>query len=142
MAIMLYHHKVLIPFGVCLTTWFMTGCGSPDWARSMNDSFTFKESPNQEIVEKHRQEYVATNSRKSMRWLLSHCVDTGMSYDQVCKVLGVEGTLETHDRGFKSHGGNYYLDDEMYSWKDNEGRAIYLGFRENRLVNFDRSDIR
>ena len=77
-----------------------------------------------------------------MRWLLGHCVDVGMSYDEVAKILGEEGTLETHDRDFKSQGGEYFIDDKMYTWKDAEGRAVYLGFRENRLVNFDRSDFR
>ncbi|HEY3968486.1 MAG TPA: hypothetical protein VGM05_28315 [Planctomycetaceae bacterium] len=109
----------------------------------MNDSFTVKEkTSSREIEEKHRQEYAATHSRKSMRWLLAHCVDAGMSFDQVCKVMGEEGTREIHDHAFKSHGGNYLLDDEMYSWKDDEGRAIYLGFRDNRLVNFERSEFR
>ncbi len=109
----------------------------------MNDSFTFKEkTSSREVEEKHRQDYAATHSRKSMRWLLGHCVDSGMSYDQVCKVMGEEGTREIHDRAFKSHGGDYLLDDEMYSWKDDEGRAIYLGFRDNRLVNFERSEFR
>jgi len=108
----------------------------------MNDSFKHQEPSSKSAEEEHRQDYVATHSRKAMRWLLSHCVDVGMSYKQVCKIMGEEGDPETHDRAFKSHGANYFIDDEMYAWKDNEGRAVYLGFREDRLVNFERSDFR
>jgi hypothetical protein len=109
----------------------------------MNDSFMARDAPNKEVEEQHRREYQDSHSRKAMRWLLGRCVETGMSYDQVCKVLGEPGTPETHDRAFKSQGGNYFLvGDEVYSWKDNEGRAVYLGFRESHLVNFERSDFR
>jgi hypothetical protein len=143
MATMMDHQKLFELVGACLTAGAIAGCGSPDWTRSMNDSFASKESSSsREAEEKHRQEYMASHSRKSMRWLLSHCVDAGMSYDQVSKIMGEEGTLETHDHAFKSHGGSYFLDDEMYAWKDNEGRAVYLGFRDNRLVNFERSDFK
>jgi hypothetical protein len=142
MANMLHQRKMFEFCGLCLTVWAIAGCGSPDWTRSMNDSFRFNDPSSKATEEKHRQEYVASHSRKAMRWLLSHCVDTGMSYDQVCNIMGEEGTLETHDRAFKSHGGSYFLDDAMYSWKDNEGRAVYLGFREDRLVNFDRAEFR
>ena len=138
---MLHQRMMFELCGICLAALVFAGCGSPDWTRTMNDSFKFQDS-SKAVEEKHRQDYVATHSRKAMRWLLSHCVDTGMSLDQVCNIMGEEGILEMHDRAFKSHGGNYHLDDEMYSWKDNEGRAIYLGFRDNRLVNFDRADFR
>ncbi|MBI3862783.1 MAG: hypothetical protein HY290_12910 [Planctomycetia bacterium] len=108
----------------------------------MNDSFAAKTAPSREVEERHRQEYVGTHSRQSMRWLLGHCVELGMTYDDVSKIMGEEGTRETHDRAFKSHGGSYYLDDEMYAWKDDKGRAVYLGFREGKLVNFDPSEFR
>jgi hypothetical protein len=118
------------------------GCGSPEWMRSMNDSSAWSGSASRKIEEKKRQEYVETHDRKAMRWLLSHSIESGMKYDEVCKVMGEEGTQESNDRAFKSNGTDYYLDDVMYSWKDNEGRAIYLGFRDGRLVNFDRSEFR
>lgn len=140
---MLQRTKLFEFVGFCLTAWASAGCGSPDWARSMNDSFTFKETSSKEVEEKHRQEYAASHSRKAMRWLLGYRVDTGMSYEQVCNILGEAGTPESYDRAFKLHGGNYFLvGDEIYSWKDNEGRAVYLGFREGRLVNFERSEFR
>jgi hypothetical protein len=116
------------------------GCGSPDWVKSMNESFKLNRANDRESAEKHRREYEATQSRKSMRWLLAHCVDTGMTLDQVSNVMGVDGTREMNDRQYKS-GGGYLIDDEMYSWKDAEGGAVILGFREGRLVNFDRADI-
>ena len=64
-----------------------------------------------------------------------------MTYDQLCQVMGVEGTPEPNDRRFKT-GNGYWIDDEMYSWKDAEGRSITLGFREGLLVNFERSEFR
>ena len=137
------HRKTIGIVGLCLAASIIAGCETPDWTRSMNDGFAYKEKrSSREVEEKHRQEYAATHSRKSMRWLMGHCIDTGMTLDEVRKVMGEEGTLETHDRAFKSHGGDYMLSDEMYSWQDDQGRSIYLGFRENRLVNFERSAFR
>ena len=121
--------------------WLLAGCGSPEWVRTMNDSSNWRGTPSQQTEEKKRQEYVESHARKPMRWLLSHCVNSGMTYDQVCNVMGENGEREPHDRVFKTTG-DYFLDDEMYSWKDNEGRAIYLGFREGRLVNFDPAEFR
>jgi hypothetical protein len=139
---MLHRRKWFEHWGIWLAVLAVAGCGAPDWTRSMNDSFRYKDSSSKAVEEKHRQEYEATHSRKSMRWLLSHCVEPGMSLDQVTNIMGVEGTRELHDRAFKSHGGGYFVDDEMYSWKDDEGHAIYLGFREDRLVNFEQADFR
>jgi len=120
------------------------GCESPDWTRSLNDSYAQQERPSSKSEEQHRQDYQATKSHEALRWLLANCVRTGMSYNQVCQVLGVEdGTLETHDRQLKSGGGNYRVDDEMYGFgPDTKGKTVYLAFRENRLVNFDADQFR
>ena len=134
-------NKIVALFALCLALGTAAGCGSPDWVKSMNDSFRFNGTHDREVEEKHRREYAASQSRKSMRWLLSHCVDTGMTYDQVCQVLGVEGNPEPNDRRFKT-GNGYWIDDEMYSWKDAEGRSVTLGFREGLLVNFDRAEFK
>ncbi|MBS0261627.1 MAG: hypothetical protein JSS02_06680 [Planctomycetes bacterium] len=134
-------YNLVVLLALFLASTSAVGCGAPDWVRSMNDSFKFGGSVDREVEEKHRRDYAATHSRKAMRWLLGHCVDTGMSYDQICRVMGEEGTPESHDRQLKT-GGGYLIDDEMYSWKDAEGRSIVLGFREGRLVNFDRAEFR
>jgi hypothetical protein len=120
------------------------GCESPSWKHSLNESFNAKDgeaesSPRTE--EEHRREYAETHSRKSMRWLLGHRVHAGMSYNDVCHVLGEEGERETKDRALKTTATNVRLDDEVYSFgPDSDGRSLYLFFRDDRLINFDPTD--
>jgi hypothetical protein len=120
----------------------LAGCESPDWARSMRDQLGAPPETRKELIEQYRQDYAATHNRRAMRWLLGHCVESGMTYPEVCKVFGEDGDLETHDRQFKSNGGNYQVGDEMYAWKDDQGRVVYLAFRDSRLVNFEQSEFR
>jgi hypothetical protein len=40
----------------------------------------------------------------------------------------------------KTTGVNVRIDDDVYSFEDNEGRALKLFFREDRLINFDPTD--
>src|SRR5580693_5715226 len=75
-----------------------TGCETPEWTRSLNDAFIASDKPSAKTEEKYRREYEETHSHESMRWLLSHCVQMGMSYKKVCHILGEDGTLETGDR--------------------------------------------
>ena len=119
------------------------GCESPEWTRSLNDSFAAVEQPGSKTVEQHRQKYVATHDHESMRWLLSHCVEMGMSYRKVSHIMGEDGTLETGDRQLLSGGGNYRVGDEMYAFgPDSKGKTVYLAFREDRLVNYERSEFK
>ena len=118
------------------------GCESPDWTRSLNESFAANDHPSARTEEEHRQEYISTHSPESMRWLLSHCVEMGMSYKKVCHIMGEDGTLETGDRRLLADGGNYRVGDEMYAFGDSRGKIVYLAFREDRLVNFDRSEFK
>ena len=121
----------------------LAGCESPEWTRSLNDSFSAVEQPGSKTSEQHRQEYVATHDHESMRWLLSHCVEMGMSYRKVCHIMGEDGTLETGDRQLLSGGGNYRVGDEMYAFgPDSKGKTVYLAFREDRLVNYERSEFK
>lgn len=120
----------------------VAGCESPEWTRSLNDSFMAHDKPNAKDEEKHRQEYVETHSPESMRWLLGHCVEMGMSYKTVCHIMGEDGTLETGDRRLLTGGGNYRLGDEMYAWSNSKGKTVYLAFRDDRLVNFERSEFK
>ncbi|HLJ12428.1 MAG TPA: hypothetical protein VKU82_14635 [Planctomycetaceae bacterium] len=116
----------------------VSGCESPTWTHTLNESFSANQPAGPRTEEEHRREYLATGSRRSLRWLLAHCVKPGMSYDDLCGVLGQDGELETKDLKLKTNGGNYRIDDEVYRWgPDSEGRILYLFFRENRLFNFD-----
>jgi hypothetical protein len=119
------------------------GCESPDWTRTFNESYAQHERPSSKSEEQHRHDYQATKDHEAMRWLLANCIRTGMSYNEVCDVMGEEGNFETHDRQLKSGGGNYRIDDEMYAFgPDNKGKTVYLAFRENRLINFDAAQFR
>ncbi|HEY2253866.1 MAG TPA: hypothetical protein VGH74_22480 [Planctomycetaceae bacterium] len=122
----------------------MAGCESPEWTRSLNDSFfAATDHPSAKTEESHRQEYVATHSHESMRWLLSNCVEMGMSYKKVCHIMGEEGTPVAGDNRVLSGGGNYRLGDEVYAFgPDTKGKTVYLAFREDRLVNYDRSEFK
>ena len=141
MATMLDRFNSARSMCVWLVVLTITGCESPDWTRSLNDSFSVTEKSGSKTEEEHRQEYMETHSPESMRWLLSHCVEMGMSYNQVRHIIGEDGTLET-GRKLVTGGGNYRLGDEMYAWSDSKGKTVYLAFREDRLVNFDRSEFK
>lgn len=121
----------------------IAGCESPEWTRSLNDSFAAADQPNPKLEEQYREEYAATHSPKSMRWLLSHCVEMGMSYKKVCQIMKEEGAPVTGDKSVLSGGGNYRVGDEVYAFgPDTNGKTVYLVFREDRLVNYDRSEFK
>src|SRR5262245_32309762 len=111
------------------------GCESPAWVRSLNNAFALRPSePGVQEREEHRREYLATHSRKSMRWLLAHCVNVGMSYKEVCRALGEEGAREEQDNWIKNRGGPYQVGDDVYAFgPDNEGQSVYLVFRDDQL---------
>jgi hypothetical protein len=136
-----------IRFGVtgALCAWLaamlISGCESPSWTHSLNESFHAQEEGRPRTEEEHRREYIATHNRKSMRWLLAHCVNPGMSYQKVCHVLGEDGKHEERDRWLKTGGVNIRIDDEVYSFgPDSDGRMLYLFFRDDRLINFNPED--
>jgi hypothetical protein len=141
MAIM--HHRVRITGIVCtgLMALVLTGCESASWTHTLNESFAAKPERGPRTEEEHRREYIATHSRKSLRWLLAHRVKPGMSYNDVCHMLGEDGTREERDRWLKTSGINIRIDDEVYAFgPDSENRTLYLFFREDRLINFDPTD--
>jgi hypothetical protein len=143
MATILHKFNTARSVCVCVVVFTFGGCESPEWTRSLNDSFLASDKPSAKTEEQHRQEYEETHSPESMRWLLSHCVEMGMSYKNVCHIMGEDGTPpETSDRRLLAGGGNYRVGDEMYAWSDSKGRTVYLAFREDRLVNFDRSEFK
>lgn len=125
--------------GVILTV----GCESPGWVRSLKESFSMSGDAEYRLEEKHRREYQANHDKSSLRWLLAHRIDTGMSYGEVCQVLGEDGEQEHVDRWLKTKGSTYRLDDVIYRFgPDNEGHSYYLGFREDKLINYDREHFR
>jgi hypothetical protein len=114
----------------------LIGCETlPNW-RQPADS----KSP-AEIEEEHRAKYQETRDPAALRWLLAQRLENGMSLEDVGRVLGEDGEREFNDQRFKEKEGRYRVDDEMYRFgPDAQGQVYYLGFRDNRLVNFNGRD--
>jgi len=88
--------------------------------------------------EKHRDRYQVDRDSEAMRWLLANRITTGMTVSEVGHMLGEDGEREHNDNRFKTGGGYLRLNDRVYRWgPDNEGNSVYLGFRDDRLVNFN-----
>ncbi len=137
------HHRMGMTGFVCagLAALALMGCESPSWTHTLNESFAAAKTNGPRTEEEYRRDYTENHSRKSLRWLLAHRVKPGMSYDDVRRVLGEDGTHEERDRWLKTKGINVRIDDDVYSFgPDNEGRSLYLFFREDRLINFDPAD--
>lgn len=132
---------------VCVAAWLVlagmgvgAGCESPgnltSYFRSQTDN-GFEEEDAQ------RRKYQASRSHGAMRWLLANRLQPGMSYNEVCGVLGEEGVREFNDNWLKTKGGNYRVDDIAYKFgPDDRGQSVYLVFREDALVNFDGEQFR
>ncbi len=102
-------------------------------------------SPSRRAAEEEafRREYQETHSAAAMQWLLANCVHSGMTLEEVNRVLGEEGVREYDDLPIKTNGGFYRADDVVYRWgPDNQGHSVYLVFRDGRLVNFDPDEFR
>lgn len=112
------------------------GCGAP--GSHVADLFRWDRKPDSQELEKHRKQYQSTRDKQAMRWLLGNALQPGMTRSEVESVLGEEGVRETNDRWLKTNGDAYRLDDIIYCYgPDDEGHCVYLGFREDRLINFD-----
>jgi hypothetical protein len=89
----------------------------------------------------YRDRYLTTKDPAALRWLLEHRIHSGMSVADVNLVLGEDGERQYNDQWIKTKGGYYRTGDEVYHWgPDNEGRGLYLVFRDEQLVNFDPED--
>jgi len=140
--IMLTGFRKVVP-GLLFVAVFCAGCESASWMRSLHSSFAQQTEQERRNEEAHRKRYRETHDRKSLHWLLSHRVETGMSYKDVCKIVGEDGTREARDNWLKSKGATYQLGDDIYAFgPDSEGQTVYLAFREDMLVNYDPLDFR
>jgi len=133
---MLTATRLLLP-GLLFLVMF-AGCESASWVRSLNDAFSRQAEQDRRSEEVFRKRYRETHDRKALHWLLSHRIESGMSYGDVCKIIGEDGTREGRDTWLKAKGGAFQLGDEVYAFgPDSEGQTVYLAFREDRLYNFD-----
>ena len=123
-------------FLAMVTVGLLAGCEMPSGSSKhlLSDS-GHKNTPAEEA--EHRDEYVSSHSKTAMRWLLANRITSGMHYDDVCHILGEDGERQQNSQWLKNKGTVYRVDDVAYKFgPDAEGNAVYLVFRENRLVNF------
>ncbi len=92
--------------------------------------------------QRYRERFLEDKEPEALKWLLENRIHSGMSVVEVNQVLGEAGEREFNDRWVKTDGdGRYRSSDRVYRWgPDNQGRSIYLVFRDNQLVNFDSKD--
>jgi len=84
----------------------------------------------------HRRRFKETGDPKSIRWLLAHRVQEGMSVEEVDRVLGVDGKRRYEDASFKAHNRGVRATDATYEWgPDSKGSPYLLFFRNDRLIN-------
>ena len=119
----------------------VTGCESPNGLHGLESSKPFWSRTNSHDEEvQYRKDYQTNRSRKAMRWLLANRVDSGMSVNDVNTILGEKGELdESPSANSLKRGNTYRIDDKVFHYgPDSGGRAVYLVFRDDKLVNFER----
>ncbi|MBT4864108.1 MAG: hypothetical protein HON53_03170 [Planctomycetaceae bacterium] len=95
-------------------------------------------SPDEKTEMEYRSEYQAERDPEALGWLLANRIRQGMGVGEVNEILGQDGTREFDDRKLKAGNPAYRADDIAYRWgPDSGGRAVYLLFREDKLLNFD-----
>lgn len=88
--------------------------------------------------QRQREEYLASHSADSLRWLVTHRLKNGMSKKDVDSVIGEEGEREFRDQEILGEGGLYRSDDLVYRWgPDREGNVYMFVFRDDHLINFE-----
>ena len=116
----------------------LAGCeGGP--AESINGLRSASGRSSDEKTEsEYRKDYQTDRDPEALGWLLANRIRQGMGVGEVNEVLGQDGTREFDDQKLKAGNPAYRADDISYRWgPDSGGRAIYLLFREDKLLNFD-----
>jgi len=133
--------SLLFLASIAVSSMFVSGCASnANWQAFMKERGGGYKSPEEkrEEEETHRTDYQENRSSEAMLWLLTNRVKQGMSVEDVNIILGQEGGLEKNAGWIRNKSPLYRRDDVTYRYgPDDEGRTIYLMFREGNLVNFD-----
>jgi hypothetical protein len=88
--------------------------------------------------QEYRRQYQAERDPQALGWLLANRIRQGMSVGEVNEFLGQDGEREFDDRKLKTGNPAYRADDIAYRWgPDSGGRAVYLLFRDGKLLNYD-----
>src|SRR5205814_1986536 len=78
-----------------------------DNAQTENSQTDQIDQPDENSESTCRREYQSTRSRKAMRWLMAHRLRSGMSHEEVGRVLGEDGERELNDKWVKANAGFY-----------------------------------
>jgi hypothetical protein len=113
------------------------GCGSPG-IDGFDRWLAGDRLEDERQAAERRERFLQSGDFESLHWLLAHRVRAGMSLSEVNHVLGREGE-HIYDAGALKRGdGRYRETDEFYKWgPSSDGRSVYLGFRDDRLLHFD-----
>ena len=130
---------VLLLAALCVTA---CGCEALQEAGVPGMEPFIDDTARREEEERHREKFLDQKDPQALKWLLENRIHSGMTVEDVNRIIGEPGEREFSDRWIKNDGdGRYRASDKVYRWgPDNEGRSIYLVFRENLLVNFDSQD--
>lgn len=115
----------------------VAGCESLEPFNNIALSRQRREANRAKAVEM-REKYLTTGDTRAIRWLLANSIDEGMEVDEINRILGQDGELETADRFVKTGKITYHVDDVTYRWgPDDHGKTYFLVFRDGKLVNFE-----
>lgn len=124
-----------------LSSFAVPGCESFSESQLITTERFSRSAERRKEAEKYRTRYQTERDPDAMRWLLRHEVAAGMTLEEVNEAIGEEGAREYNDRHIKTSAGRFRQTDEVYRWgPDANGRSIYLVFRDDQLVWFDRND--
>lgn len=135
----------------CLVTWMVcsiavfalsSGCETmPDWNSNSAMSDMHRTEKKVDKAEAYRTRYLTKRDSKALDWILKNRLYSGMSRATVAKEFGEDGQYQESSKWLKATGGTFRTTDEAYKWgPDENGRSVYLIFRDDVLVNFDPKD--
>lgn len=116
----------------------LTGCEGGPAASLTSMKPTAKATDSEQLQVKYREQYLAERDPDALQWLLANNIRQGMTIDEVSEVLGEDGRREYDDVKLKKGNPAFRADDKAYRWgPDSSGRAVFLIFREGKLLNYD-----
>ncbi len=116
----------------------LTGCEGGPAGNFAGLRSTSGGSSGEKTEVEYRKDYQSERDPEALSWLLANRIRQGMGVGEVNEILGQDGTREFDDRKLKAGNPAYRADDITYRWgPDSGGRAVYLLFREDKLLNFD-----
>ncbi len=135
----------------CLASWMVcsiaiftlsSGCETvPEWDSNTAMTGMHRTEKKADQAEAYRMRYLTKRDSKALDWILKNRLYSGMSRTSVAKEFGEDGEFQEASKWIKATGGTFRTSDDAYKWgPDENGRSVYLVFREGNLVNYDPKD--